>query len=88
MAKSDDLLGTSIHKIQAVWMGLDELRQANYALRSLPKALKFLCAVPPSESLKVIRLVGNTQPGHPLLLQWLDPLPLVWEGGPEQGDNG
>ena len=42
MAKSANLLGTSIHEIQAVWMGPDELRQANYALRSLPKALKFL----------------------------------------------
>ena len=27
-------------------MGTDELWQANYALRSLPKGLKFLCAVP------------------------------------------
>ena len=46
MAKSTNLLGTSIHEIQAVWMGLDELRQANYALRALPKGLKFLHAVP------------------------------------------
>ena len=58
MAKSANLLGTSIHEIQAVWMGPDELRQANYALRSLPKGLKFLHAVPQSESLKVMGLVG------------------------------
>ena len=38
-------------------MGPDELRQANYALRALPKGLKFLCAVPPSESPKVMGLV-------------------------------
>ena len=38
MAKSDDLLGTAIHKIQVIWMGPDELQQANYALGSLPKA--------------------------------------------------
>ena len=58
MAESTDLLGTIIHEIQVVWMGLDELRQANYALRSLPKGLKFLHVVPPSESPKVIGLVG------------------------------
>ena len=58
MAKSANLLGTSIHEIQVVWMGPDELRQANYALRSLPKGLKFLCVVFPSESLKVMGLVG------------------------------
>ena len=54
MAESTDLLGTIIHEIQAVWMGLDELWQANYALRSLPKGLTFLHAVPPSESPKLI----------------------------------
>ena len=47
MATSTKLLGTSIYKIQAIWAGPDELRQANYALRSLPKGLKFLHVVPP-----------------------------------------
>ena len=46
MAESAKLLGISIHEIQAAWMGSDELKQANYALRSLPKGLKFLHAVP------------------------------------------
>ena len=50
MAESANLLGTAIHEIQVVWTGPDELQQANYALRSLPKGLKFLHAVPPSES--------------------------------------
>ena len=50
MAESADLLGTAIHEIQAVWTGQDKLRQANYALKSLPKGLKFLHLVPPSES--------------------------------------
>ena len=58
MATSTKLLGTSIYKIHASWMGLDELRLANYALRSLPKGLKFLHVVPPSESPKVMGLVG------------------------------
>ena len=47
IATSAELLGTSIYKIQASWMGPEELKQANYALRSLPKGLKFLHAVPP-----------------------------------------
>ena len=58
MATSAKLLGTSIYEIQVVWTGLDELRQANYALRFLPKGLKFLCVVPPSESPKIMGLVG------------------------------
>ena len=62
MAKSAKLLGTSIYKIQALWTGLDELRQANYALRSLPKGLKFLHVVPPLESPKVMGLVGIHDP--------------------------
>ena len=62
MAKSANLLGTSIHKIQAVWTGPDELRQANYALRSLPKGLKFLHVVPLSESPKLMGLVGIHDP--------------------------
>ena len=62
MAKSTKLLGSSIYKIQEVWKGPDKLQQANYALRSLPKGLNFLCAVPPSESPKVMGLVGIHDP--------------------------
>ena len=58
MAASAKLLGTSVYEIQASWIGPDELRQANYALRSLPKGLKFLCMVPPSKSPKDMGLVG------------------------------
>ena len=58
MATSTKLLGISIYEIQASLTGPDELRQANYALRSLPKGLKFLHVVPPSESPKVMGLVG------------------------------
>ena len=58
MATSTNSLGTSIYEILASWMGLHELRQANYALRSLSKGLKFLCAVPPCESPRVMELVG------------------------------
>ena len=58
MATSTELLDTSIYEIQASWMGPDELKQANYALRPLPGGLKFLHTVPPSESPKVMGLVG------------------------------
>ena len=54
MAINAKLLGTLTHKIQASWMGLEELKQA----RALPKGLKFLHAVPPSESPKVMGLMG------------------------------
>ena len=62
MAESAELLGTSIYEIQALWTGPDELRQANYALRSLPKDLKFLCVVTPCESPKVMGLVEIHDP--------------------------
>ena len=42
MAKSTELLGLVIYEIQEVWDGPDELQQVNYALRSLPKGIKFL----------------------------------------------
>ena len=58
MATGASLLGTSIHEIQALWAGPKELKQANYALWSLPKGLRFLHAVPLSKSPKVMGLVG------------------------------
>ena len=62
MAESAKLLGTSTYNIQVLWTGPDDLRQANYALRSLPKGLKFLHMVPPSESPKVMGLMGIHDP--------------------------
>ena len=62
MATGAKLLGTSIYEIQASWTGPDELRQANYALRSSPKGFKFLHVLPPSESPKVMGLVGIHNP--------------------------
>ena len=84
--KSAKLLGLAIYKIQEVWKRLDELWQANYTLRALPKGLKFLWVVPPSESPMVMGLVSIHNLDAPLPLQWFDPLPLVWEGGPEWGN--
>ena len=62
MTKSAELLGSVIYEIQEVWMGPDKLQQANYTLRFLPKGFKFLCVVPPSESPKVMGLVGIHDP--------------------------
>ena len=62
MAMSGNLLGTSIHEIQVSWTRINELKQANYALQSLPKGLKFLCVVPPSKSPKMMGLVGLHKP--------------------------
>ena len=53
-----ELLGSSIYKIKEAWTGPDELQQANYALRSLPKGLKFLRAVSPLESPKAMGSTG------------------------------
>ena len=58
MIVAAELLGSSIYKIKETWTGQDELWQANYALRTLPKGLKFLRVVPPSESRKVMGLMA------------------------------
>ena len=62
MAKTAKLLGLAIYEIKEVWVGPDELWQANYALRTLLKGLKFLRVVPPSESPKVMGLMGIHDP--------------------------
>ena len=62
MIVAADLLGSSIYEIQETWMGPHELQQANYALRTLSKGLKFLRAVPPSESPKVMALTDIHDP--------------------------
>ena len=62
LAKKASLLGTGIYEIQACWTGPKELKQANYTLRSLPKGLKFLRAVPTMESPKVMGLMGIHDP--------------------------
>ena len=62
MTTNAELLGSSIHEIQASRMGLEELKQANYTLRALPRGLKFLHVAPPSESPKVMELMGIHNP--------------------------
>ena len=58
LATSTGLLGTPIYDTQSPWTRPEELKQTNYVLLSLPKGLKFLQAIPPSESPKVMGLMG------------------------------
>ena len=62
LATRAGLLGTSTYKTQSPWTGPEELKQVNYILLSLPKGVKFLRAVPPSESPKVMGLMGIHDP--------------------------
>ena len=54
MIESASLLGSEIYEIQETWTERCELEYANYALKTLPKGLKFFHPVSPSESLKVM----------------------------------
>ena len=58
MIKSAGLLSSKIHEIKKTWTGQSELQYANYALRTLPKGLKFFCPVSPLESPKVMGLTS------------------------------
>ena len=58
MAKTTGLLGSAIYEIKEAWTGWDDLQQANYTLRTLPKGLKFFTVVSPSKSPKVMGLMG------------------------------
>ena len=62
LAERASLLGNTIYKIQLSWIGPEELKQANYTLKSLPKGLRFLRVVPASESPKVMGLMGIHDP--------------------------
>ena len=58
MIETTGLLGSAIYKIKEAWTGQDELQQADYMLRTLPKGLKFFRVVSPSESPEVMELTG------------------------------
>ena len=62
LARGAGLLGKSIYEIQLSWDGPEKLKQANYALQSLPKDLRFLRVVPANESPKVMGLKGIHDP--------------------------
>ena len=62
LAESTGLLGEAIYEIQLSWTRPEELKQAIYALQSLPKGLRFLRVVPTTESPKVMGLMGIHDP--------------------------
>ena len=62
MIESASLLGSKIYEIQETWTGRCELDYTNYALKTLPKGLKFFCPMSPLESPKVM---GLTNIHHP-----------------------
>ena len=62
MIKATVLLGSAIYEIKEVWTGPDELQQANYTLRTLPKGLKYLRAISLLESPKVMDLMAVHDP--------------------------
>ena len=84
-AKSAEPLGSAFYKIQEVWMGPDELQQVNYALRSLPKGLKFLHVVLPSEFPKVMGLVGIHDPDTPCCFNGLTHCSWCGKEGQNEG---
>ena len=62
MIETTGLLGSAIYKIKEAWSGQDELQQANYTLRTIPKGLKFFRVVSPSEFPKGMGLMGIHDP--------------------------
>ena len=62
MIESTSLLSSEIHEIKECWTGKSKLQYANYALRTLPKGLKFFHPVSPSESPKAMGLTGIHHP--------------------------
>ena len=85
MAETAKLLGSAIYEIKEVRKGPDELWQANYALRSLLKGLIFLRAVPPSESLKVMGLVGIHNPDALYYFNGMTHCPWCGKEGQNEG---
>ena len=62
MIETAGLLGSTIYEIQEALTGWKELQHAIYALRTLPKGLRFFHTVSPSESPKVMGLMGIHHP--------------------------
>ena len=77
LAESAGLLGEAIYEIQLSWTRPEELKQANYALWSLPKGLRFLRVVPTSESPKVMGLMSIHNPMPSGAMQATPTLPGV-----------
>ena len=85
MIKFASLLSSKIYKIKETWTGQHELQYTNYALRTLPKGLKFFHPLSPSESPKVI---GLTIIHHPNAFNHFNGVThCLWCGKEEQNEG-
>ena len=88
LAEGADLLGKSIHELQLSWEGPEELKHANYSLRSLPKGLRFLRVVPATESPKIMGLKGIHDPDAPWHFAGYTYCPWCGKEGQNEGNCG
>ena len=86
MAKSVKLLGSAI-KNPGGMEGTRGAATSQLHLEVFTKRPQVPLSSAPITVPKGYGIGGYTQPGHPSLHQWFDPLPLVWEGGPEGGNS-
>ena len=83
--ESVGLLHSEIYEIQETWTGQCKLQYANYALKTLPKGLKFFHPVSPSESLKVMGLTGIHHPNALHHFNWVTHCPWCGKEGQNEG---
>ena len=85
MIETTSLLGSTIYEIKEAWTGQDELQQANYMLRTLPKGLKFFRAVSPSRYPKIMGLMGIHDLDTLCHINGLIHCPWCWKEGQNKG---
>ena len=87
MVKTVGLLGSAIYEIKEAWTGQDELWQANYVPKVLPKGLKFFRAVSPTKSPKVMGLKGIHDPDVLCHVNGLTHCPWCGKEGQNEGTH-
>ena len=80
-----NLLGTEVQEALARWK---DLRAANQVAKASSRDIHFFRVVTPTESPKVMGVKGIHSFWGPVMVRWPFLLPLVWQGGGEQGDGG
>ena len=85
MIETAGLLSSTIYEIQEAWTGQKELQHANYVLRTLSKGLRFFHMVSPSESPKVMGLMGIHHPDALHHFNGVTHCPWCRKGGQNEG---
>ena len=62
MASSTNLLGTEIHEVQESWGSQNDLQTTYQAAKSSPRDIHFFIVVSPTESPKIMGLMGIHSP--------------------------